>query len=392
MTLFADPSFFILLAFAIVPAACLGLTQHNLRLYGLILSVVFLCCVLAGNPLEAIALLLFLVVERLAVCWLARAPKDNKRFGFSCVFSLAPLVIYKISSVGPVPLWGFVGISYLTFKAVQIVIEVRDGLISEQDLSFVDWLYFLLFFPQLSSGPIDRSRRFLADAHKTPDRDEYAGLLARGILLLLAGAVYYFVVATFIHRFMEQIPWNGSDPLGSALAQIKQAYLYGFYLFFDFQGYCLMAMGASYCLGIRCPRNFKAPFIAIDMFDFWNRWNITLSTWLRDFVFMRLTRFIMRHHLLHNRIHTAQVSLVIDMLVMGFWHGLSVDYLTYGLYHGVLLAATQGFQKRSTFYKQYKNSAWFKALSWFITSQLVIFGFAIFSGQLSTLIGGVFNG
>lgn len=145
-------------------------------------------------------------------------------------------------------------------------------------------------------------------------------------------------------------------------------------------------------MGIRCPRNFKAPFIAIDMFDFWNRWNITLSTWLRDFVFMRLTRFIMRHHLLHNRIHTAQVSLVIDMLVMGFWHGLSVDYLTYGLYHGVLLAATQGFQKRSTFYKQYKNSAWFKALSWFITSQLVIFGFAIFSGQLSTLIGGVFNG
>ena len=64
MTLFADPSFFILLAFAIVSAACLGLTQHNLRLYGLILSVVFLCCVLAGNPLEAIALLLFLVVER----------------------------------------------------------------------------------------------------------------------------------------------------------------------------------------------------------------------------------------------------------------------------------------------------------------------------------------
>ena len=100
------------------------------------------------------------------------------------------------------------GISYLTFKAVQIVIEVRDGLISEQDLSFVDWLYFLLFFPQLSSGPIDRSQRFLADAHKTPDRDEYAGLLARGILLLLAGAVYYFVAATFIHRFMEQIPWN----------------------------------------------------------------------------------------------------------------------------------------------------------------------------------------
>ena len=151
---------------------------------------------------------------------------------------------------------GICGYLYLTFKAVQIVIEVRDGLISEQDLSFVDWLYFLLFFPQLSSGPIDRSRRFLADAHKTPDRDEYAGLLARGILLLLAGAVYYFVVATFIHRFMEQIPWNGSDPLGSALAQIKQAYLYGFYLFFDFQGVLSYGNGCKLLFGYSLSTQF----------------------------------------------------------------------------------------------------------------------------------------
>lgn len=392
MSLFSDPSFFMLLVVALIPAACLGLTHHNLRIYGLLISVAFLVCVLVGQPYEAVAVLAFLVVERVAVCWLAGDPKSTKRFALACIGALMPLVVYKLTSAFTVSLWGFVGISYLTFKAVQIVIEVRDGLIGKQDLGFTDWLYFLIFFPQLSSGPIDRSRRFLADAHKTPDADAYADMLARGILLLFAGATYYFVLATFIHRFMAQVPWNSADPAGSLLTQIQQAYLYGLYLFFDFQGYSLMAMGASYCLGIRCPRNFKAPFIAIDLFDFWNRWNITLSTWLRDFVFMRLTRYIMRHHLIRNRIRTAQVGLIVNMLVMGFWHGLTADYLTYGLYHGVLLAATQGFQKRSHVYKQHKNDRWFKALSWFITLQLVIFGFAIFSGQVSMLIGGIING
>ena len=380
MTLFADPSFFVLLAAAVAAAAAIGLSGHTLRHYGLAVSVGFLTCVFFKTPVQLAALLGFFAVARASVLFLARNPKDRRRYLVSVASTLAPLVVYKVSAVFDQSLWGFVGVSYVTFKAVQVVIEVHDGLIPREELGLEDWLYFLLFFPQFSSGPIDRSRRFFADAHATPARDEYAGMLARGILLLLAGAVYKVVVATWIHRFYAP------SAAGDAWAQVQTALLYGLYLFCDFQGYSLMAMGASYCLGIRCPRNFRAPFAAVDIIDFWNRWHITLSTWFRDFVFMRFTRWIMHRKLLRDRLQVAMCAFMVDMLVMGFWHGIAWCYIAYGLYHGVLLAATQAIQKRWGFYKRHRRDGWFRACSWAVTQVLVFLGFAIFSGQVGMLL------
>ena len=381
MTLFADPSFFVLLVVAVAGAAVIGLSGHTLRHYGLAVSVGFLACVFFKTPAQLAALLAFVAVARAAVLFLARDPKDKRRYLVAVASTLAPLVVYKVSAVFDQSIWGFVGISYVTFKATQVVIEVHDGLIARDELGLEDWLYFLLFFPQFSSGPIDRSRRFAADAHATPSRDEYAGMLARGILLLLAGAVYKVVVATWIHRFYAP------SATGDALQQLQTALLYGLYLFCDFQGYSLMAMGASYCLGIRCPRNFRAPFAAVDIIDFWNRWHITLSTWFRDFVFMRFTRWVMHRKLLHDRLQVAMCAFMVDMLVMGFWHGIAWCYIGYGVYHGVLLAATQAMQKRWGFYKRHRRDGWFRACSWAVTQALVFLGFAIFSGQVGMLLG-----
>lgn len=381
MTLFADPSFFVLLATAVAAAAAIGLSGHTLRHYGLAVSVGFLTCVFFKTPIQLAALLGFLAVTRASVLFLARNPRDRRRYLVSVAATLAPLVVYKVSAVFDQSLWGFVGVSYVTFKAVQVVIEMHDGLIPREELGLEDWLYFLLFFPQFSSGPIDRSRRFYADAHATPARDEYAGMLARGILLLLAGAVYKVVVATWIHRFYAP------SAAGDAWAQVQTALLYGLYLFCDFQGYSLMAMGASYCLGIRCPRNFRAPFAAVDIIDFWNRWHITLSTWFRDFVFMRFTRWVMRRKLLRDRLQAAMCAFMVDMFVMGFWHGIAWCYIAYGVYHGVLLAATQAMQKRWGFYKRHRRDGWFRVCSWAVTQVLVFLGFAIFSGQVGMLLG-----
>ena len=171
-----------------------------------------------------------------------------------------------------------------------------------------------------------------------------------------------------------------------------RAYVYALYLFFDFAGYSLMAMGASYCFGIATPRNFRAPFVAVDIKDFWNRWHITLSTWLRDFVFMRFTRMATKRKLFSNRVQTACAGYLVNMLLMGAWHGLTADYLAYGLYHGVLLAATEVYQKRSKFYKRNRKKAWYKVLSWFITLQLVVAGFALFSGQALDIVERIIHG
>ena len=162
------------------------------------------------------------------------------------------------------------------------------------------------------------------------------------------------------------------------------------YLFCDFAGYSLMAMGASACFGIETPANFRAPYRALDMKDFWNRWHITLSTWLRDFVFMRFVRAATRRKVFSSRLSTACAAYAVDMLLMGAWHGLTPDYLAYGAYHGVLLAATEVYQKRCGFHKRYRKKAWYRVLTWFVTLQLVVLGFALFSGQVGGLLARAF--
>lgn len=393
MTLFVDPSFFALLVVAVAVAAGLGLAERPIGRWGLAVSAALVLCALLPAPSQVAALVVFLVASRASTLWLVRDPASTPRFLAACALTCAPLVCAKVSGVFGGSLLGFLGISYVTFKALQVVIEVHDGLIDRAGLAAFDWLYFMLFFPQFSSGPIDRSRRFAADARAVLPRDEYAGLLARGVLLILAGAVYKVVLAAICYRLYTPAPIGDGGALVELAKQAKDAYAYGLYLFFDFQGYSLMAMGASYCLGVRCPRNFRAPFAALDMIDFWNRWHITLSTWFRDFVFMRFTRLAMRRRLFGGgRLAIAQVGFVVDMLVMGLWHGLAPRYVAYGLYHGLLLAGTEAVQKRSGLWRRWRDRPWFRALRWFVTLQLVMLGLAIFSGQVGIVVKGLING
>lgn len=390
MTFYADPSFFVLLVLAVAGAAFLGLREKPLSRYGMAASVVFLALLFCKNLPGLAVAVGFVVVAVLSTRWVLAKPDSNKRFAVAFALILVPLLSAKAGAVFDQNLLGFMGVSYITFKALQVLFEVRDGLIKE--CSLFDYLYFLLFFPVFTSGPIDRSRRFVEDAHAVRSRDEYATLLARGILLLLVGLVYTFVIAVWLHRFYAPAVWGAGAFPAELAAQVQTAYVYGLYLFFDFAGYSLMAMGASYCFGIRTPRNFRAPFASVDIKDFWNRWNITLSFWLRDFVFMRFSRFALKKRLFSSRLTTACWGFVFDMALMGAWHGLTPDYLLYGVYHGLLLAGTEVFQKKSKFYKKHKKDPAFKALSWFVTLQLVMFGFALFSGQITMLVKGAFHG
>ena len=385
MSFYADPSFFVLLSVAVVGAAVLGLLEKSLKWYGLVASLFFVALLFMNDAAQFACFVLFLASSAAGCALIMRTPKSKWSFRIALAFTLYPLVVCKVSGAFDASLLGFAGISYLTFKATQVVIEVHDGIIERMSPS--DWLCFIVFFPVFTSGPIDRSRRFVADLHATLSRDEYAGLLARGIVLIAAGMVYKMVIAAYIFRLYDPHGW-GNAGLGVELwQQVIIAYQYGLYLFFDFAGYSLMAMGASYCFGIRTPRNFRAPFLAVDIKDFWNRWHITLSFWLRDFVFMRFSRFALKHKLFKKRLRVAQCGFMVNMLLMGAWHGLSADYLLYGLFHGVLLAATEAFQK-TKFYKAHKKELWFRGVSWFVTMQAVFFGFALFSGQITRLACG----
>ncbi|MDR2587369.1 MAG: D-alanyl-lipoteichoic acid biosynthesis protein DltB [Coriobacteriales bacterium] len=396
---YTSPSFYLLLVATVIPAAILGFSGHRIRRYGLVASLLFIALLFSGRLSELLALLFFLGIASgttLIVLreWRQTGPGGGRRrlwvYRLSLAAVAAPLVCGKLGGLFDENILGFIGISYLTFKALQVLIEIRDGLIER--LNPLDYLYFLLFFAPFTSGPIDRSRRFIQDANRRFARAEYAGLLAKGITLLLLGAVYKLVFSAVASlNYTPETLASGFGPLEVAEA-IKDAWAYGLYLFFDFAGYSLMAIGAGCCFGIVTPPNFRAPFAACDIKDFWNRWHMTLSFWLRDFVFMRFTRFALKHQLLGSRQTVACTGYLLNMTLMGVWHGLTFDYLTYGLFHGFLLAATDVYQKRSRFYRRYKDTRPYQIASWALTLNLVMFGFALFSGQAQLILGGLLDG
>ena len=375
MEFFSGLNFWSLLIILSIPAIFLGIKERKNKYYILFSSLVFCFLVYSKNINSLIYLVIFLICEYMLIKVYLRLKieKNCDRVSIFVILSLVPLVISRILPILEIDYkYGFLGISYITFKVMQMLVEIKDNMIKE--VNFIDYLSFMIFFPTLSSGPIDRSRRFIKDIEKTISKTEYLDNLGKGIEYILQGLVYKIILSQLIFDKINII----SEATYTTKNLTIYMYLYGFYLFFDFAGYSLMAVGVSKIFGIDTPMNFNKPFLAKDMKDFWNRWHMSLSHWFRDFVFSRLVFAMFKKKIFKSSLTTAMVAYIVNMTLMGVWHGINFSYLLYGLYHGIILAITEYFQK-TKFYKNNKNKKWFEYSSIFITFNLVMFGFFIFS-------------
>lgn len=415
LNFYVDPAFFLLVACAVIPAIVCGLAQKRMRGYGLVISVVFIALLFGHDAAGFLALVGFLVwasvitqivlrMRRRDQMRVAGAVVDDahqasqasptrgflRAYRFALVLIALPLILAKIMGIFDTNLLGFVGISYITFKSAQVIIEIRDDLITE--LSVLDYLYFLLFFPVFTSGPITRSRDFVADISRALPRAEYTELLASGALKFVRGVFYTFFLAAFLQWARWFYPSAiGDATFGLACArELTEALLYGLHLFFDFAGYSLMAQGIGAAFGVRVPDNFRAPFLSVDIKDFWNRWHLTLSYWLRDYVFMRMMRGFIKAKTFSSRTNAACAAFMVQMTLMGAWHGLNASMIAYGVYHGVLMSLCELYQKKSQFYKKHKRARWYRVVSWVINMIAVFLGFSIFSGQVERIIRALF--
>ena len=373
MNYFEGNEFFLLLFVVLLIGFVVNFFEKRKDYYILALSLLFAGAIYGKSRAMIVYLLAFIVYQYYLVFLAQRI--EAKWLKPLVFLSILPLVINKVFALTSLHLLAFIGISYMSFKTIQIMLEISDDLIKEK-ITVKDYLQFLLFFPTVSAGPIDRSRRFLKEINEVMPRKEYLELAGDGVYRIVLGLLYKIVLSTYVYQILLAL--NNTDIV---VYSIKYMYLYTLYLFFDFAGYSLMAVGSSNILGIQTPMNFNKPFLSVDIKDFWTRWHITLSTWLRDFVFSRVLMQVIRKKWFKNRLHNATYAYMVNMLVMGFWHGLSVSYIVYGFYHGVLMAGFEVYQKKSNFYKKNKNKNWYKLLSWFVTMNLVMIGFFIFSGE-----------
>ena len=374
MSYFEGNEFFFFLILALVIGFIINYLGKKTEYYILTLSVIF-AIVIYGKKTLMLSYLIGFIIYQYILVLIAHKTENAKYLKILVFLSVVPLIINKVFALTHWHLLASIGISYMSFKTIQIMIEISDGLIKER-ISIIDYIQFLLFFPTVSSGPIDRSRRFMVNIKERMPRDEYLELAGVGVYRVVLGLLYKVVLSTYSYHYLVTLP-----NFGSLEYSVKYMYLYTLYLFFDFAGYSLMAVGSSNILGVQTPMNFNKPFLSIDIKDFWNRWHITLSTWLRDFVFSRVFMEATKKKRFKKRLNTAMYAYMVNMLLMGFWHGLTISYIVYGAYHGILMAGFEYYQKKSKFYKKNKNKVWYKVCSWFITINLVIFGLYIFSGE-----------
>ncbi len=370
--------FFALLALVLLPAAVLGLRGRSLRVYGFAATLVML--LLFFDSWRARLLLAFFYLLQVSLCfgYLALRRKSGRRplLWLALLLSLTPLLLCKLGGLLPAlrPL-SFLGVSYMSFRAAQVLIEIYDGHIRE--LSLLDLSYFLLFFPSVASGPIDRYRRFSADLHQERSGEEYGELLRQGVWKLMTGAFYHFALGELIWQF-----WLARLPEHGFLATWSYLYGYTFYMFFNFAGYSRMAVGTAVLLGVQMPDNFNRPFLSVDMKDFWARWHISLSTWLRDYVYNRFALASLRGKWFKNPRVGSCLGYFITMTLMGLWHGLTPGYLVYGLYHGALMALNEVLDTRWKKFKKLKKQPAARTVMALITFHLFGFGLLLFSGRI----------
>lgn len=377
---YGDYLYLYILLLSFIPAIVLGVKEKNIKPYGVLVSIFMVGLIIGTGKYNLILFIMFIIGEFIVVYGylFIRKKTDNKIIYYLALLSsMLPVIITKASvfvSFGPI---GFIGLSYLNFKAIQMIIEIYDGAIKE--VKFSTLVYFLLFFPTLSSGPIDRFRRFEEDLNKKIDKNEYLDdYLYIGLRKIIIGLGYKFVIAYIINTmWMSKISADITFING-----LNYMYAYSLYLFFDFAGYSSFAVGTSYVLGIKTPDNFNKPFLSKDMKEFWTRWHISLSKWFGDYLYSRIVLNSMRKKRFKSRFTASHVAQMITMFVMGIWHGLSVFYIIYGLYQGGVLVATDIIQRKWKFYKKHKKEKWFQYTQIVINFNVACFGLFLFSGWL----------
>ena len=220
-----------------------------------------------------------------------------------------------------------VGISFFTFQTWSYTLDIYFGKLKPIH-SFADFCFFVSFFPQLVAGPIVRASYFIPQINKKLDLDQ--DTIAKALVLIFSGLLKKGVIADYLSiNFVDRV--FQSPALFSGAENLLGVYAYAMQIYCDFSGYSDIAIGLAALMGFSLPVNFLSPYRASSITDFWRRWHISLSTWLRDYLYIPLGG---------NKKGKARqyINLMITMLLGGLWHGASWNFVFWGGLHGIALA------------------------------------------------------
>jgi len=425
---FADrlPLLPLVLAFLVYPPLALAVLRgfpqrHKMKAFAL-LNIAGVACIAALSAAKnvrhnlvaqygrAISIFLCIYVASVLLNYVFLRLSRRDRQPYTALAFFAPILIliavkYTPASVNPFAgllshLSGkqmsefFVGISYLSFRLSHLVQEVRNEVVEMPDI----WQYlaFAFFVPTLSIGPINPYSKFIGSfsdsAQKLP--------VSRSLLRILVGLTKYLFLASLLNQFTYAGLLFDGHP-HRVLDLVVAVYAYLFYLYCNFSGFCDIVIGVSGLLGIEVAENFNRPFSARNMQEYWNRWHMTLSGWLRDMMFTPATKSLIRRFgpKYANGIIAGTICLV--FLLSGIWHGKGINFALWGLSQGVGLACVHYygvFLKRRLGregYAAYMSNAWIRYAAIAVTisySAVTLFLFANNVTQMARILHLAFVG
>lgn len=279
------------------------------------------------------------------------------------------------------------GISFFTFRSISYMVDIYRRQL-EPCRDFLDYAFFLTFFPPLLAGPVVRAKDMLPQIKENPSATPQ--MMSEGFFLIMTGLVKKVVIADYISgNFVDRIFDN--PMLYSGFENLMGCIGFTIQLYCDFSGYSDMAIGLALLLGYRFKDNFSAPFKAQNPTEFWHRWHISLSTWLRDYVYIPMGGS-------RCSAGRAYFNNFATMLIGGLWHGASWMYVLWGAYHGALLVGHKALKKVWRLPDWLRGSYPVKAVNVLITFTLVVIGFTLFRadsletvGAMATQIFGSFH-
>ena len=268
------------------------------------------------------------------------------------------------------PLWGGtfepldiflpVGISFFTFQSLSYTLDVYRRQLEPLD-NLLDYAFYVSFFPQLVAGPIVRARDFIPQIRKP--LFVTTEMFGRGVFFIITGLFKKAVISDYISiNFVERV--FDSPAFYSGLENLMAVYGYALQIYCDFSGYSDMAIGIALLLGFRFPINFRSPYKAESVSDFWRRWHISLSSWLRDYLYISMGG---------NRRGKLRTyfNLIVTMLLGGLWHGASWNFIVWGGLHGVALAVHKAWRGLVGHDKHYHSTGWKRVVAIIITYHFV---------------------
>jgi D-alanyl-lipoteichoic acid acyltransferase DltB (MBOAT superfamily) len=226
------------------------------------------------------------------------------------------------------------GISFFTFETMSYTIDVYRRELPPAE-RYLDYLLFVCFFPHLVAGPIVRPKDMLPQFVPTPKPDWEQQ--SRGLWLIATGIAKKVVVGDYLAVNMVGRVFDNPERF-SSIEVLFAVYAYAVQIYCDFSGYTDVALGSAQLFGYTLPKNFDAPYTAVDLQDFWHRWHISLSTWLRDYLYKPLGGS-------RGAAWKTYRNLLITMVLGGLWHGASWNFVIWGTLHGVVLAGTRMWQR-----------------------------------------------